>query len=536
MRGDTNVQVLVAGAGLAGATAALFLARQGIDVLAIAKHTGTSPHPRATGQTNRVMEIYRRAGVADEVLRGSEGVSSGIVIKVAESLRGRVFHTIVHEDDEQDTGLSPEPFGMSSQDHVEPVLVAKAREHGADIRFGTELTSFTQDEDGVTARLRDRASGEEYAVRADYLIGADGPRSFVRESLGIKRRGPGELSHHVGVVFDADLAEHLAADKGTLFYLRNPAFTGAFIGTNTARRNVFTVEYDPARGESLADFPAERCVELLRVATDLPDLEPDIVDITAWEMAAWLADSFRAGRVFLAGDAAKVTPPTGGMGGNTAVGDGFDLAWKLAAVLQGRAGPGLLDSYEEERRPYAQRIIDASFHNYVQRLAPHLAGPDVPEALDHLRLIFGLRCTSNAVVLDDRADPENSENSADPADPENSADSVEDPLDPTGRPGFRAPHVVVRHEGTPTSTISLFTDWTLVTLNPAWSAAPVHVPELTDDTGELARRYGIGDTGASLVRPDGVIAWRSTALPPDPAATVAAVLDAVLSRHPATTH
>ncbi|MBB5955251.1 aklavinone 12-hydroxylase [Saccharothrix tamanrassetensis] len=513
MREDRRVQVLVVGAGLGGLTATLFLAQQGISVLGLAKHSGTSPHPRATGQTHRTMEIFRRAGVADEVLRGSEGVAGGIVIKVAESLRGKVFHTIVHEEDELDQGLSPERLGMTSQDFVEPILLAKAREHGADVRFGHELKSFTQDGSGVTAQVLDRATGETFQVSADYLVGADGHRSFVRESLGIQRQGRGPLAHHIGVVFDADMGDRIAADKGTLFYLQNPAFTGAFIMTNTARRNVFTVEYHPEKGESLADFPPSRCTELLRIATDVPELEPDIVEITSWEMAAWLSDSFRAGRVFLVGDAAKVTPPTGGMGGNTAVGDGYDIAWKLAAVLKGEAGPGLLDSYEPERRPFARYVVDGSFANYVQRLAPHLAGPDVPELVDPTQLVFGYRCRSNAVLADD----------TDPS-------LLENPLDPSGRPGFRAPHVTVTHEGVTKSTVDLFHDWALLTLNEAWSGTPVDTPVVTDPTGELAKRYGIGETGAALIRPDGVIAWRTTEVSADPAATVTEVLDRVLAR------
>ncbi|MBW4716320.1 aklavinone 12-hydroxylase RdmE [Saccharothrix obliqua] len=514
MRGDKRVQVLVVGAGLGGLTATLFLARQGIDVLGVAKHASTSPHPRATGQHNRVMEVFRRGGVADEVLRGSEGVASGIVIKIAESLQGEVFHTIVHEDDELDVGLSPEPFGMSSQDFVEPVLLAAAREHGADVRFGTELTSFTRDDSGVTATLLDRATGETYRVRADYLVAADGHRSTVREALGIRRRGRGSLTHHVGVVFDADLGDRLAADKGTLFYLRNREFTGAFIVTNTARRNVLTVEYHPERGESIADFPEQRCLELIRTATDVPDLAVDVLEITTWEMAAWLSDSFRAGRVFLVGDAAKVTPPTGGLGGNTAVGDGYDIAWKLAAVLRGEAGEGLLDSYEAERRPYAQLIIDASYANYVQRLAPHLAGPDVPEPVDHLRLIFGYRCVSGAVLLADDVDG-----------------LLEDPLKPSARPGFHVPHLVVSHSGRPTAVLDLVDGWTLITADAdAWAGAPVPVPRIADHDGELAARYGIGPHGASLVRPDGVIAWRTAELPADPAAAVRAALDRVLAR------
>ncbi|NUS65311.1 MAG: FAD-binding protein [Saccharothrix sp.] len=491
--GDRRVQVLVVGAGLSGLSAALFLAQQGISVLGISKHRGTSPHPKATGQTHRTMELLRRGGVAEEVLAASAGLDGGLVIKVAESLRGRVFHSIVHEDDEWDTALSPERPALASQDRVEPVLLRRARELGAEVVFETELVSLAQDPDGVTARVR--SADGEYTVRADYVIGADGHRGVVREFAGIERRGPGELTSHVGVVFDADLTAHIVPDKLTLFYLQNPAFTGAFVATNTARRNVFTIEYDPAR-ESAADYPPQRCVELLRIATDVPDLEPDVLEITRWEMAAWLSDRFRAGRVFLVGDAAKVTPPTGGLGGNTAIGDGFDIAWKLAEVLKGEAGEGLLDSYEAERRPYAKLVVDGSYANYVQRFAPHLAGPDVPAEVDPLHLTLGYRCRSNAVLIDD----------TDPA-------LMEDPAKPSGRPGFRAPHVLVNHNGRQVSTLDLCTTWTLLTLDPTWRTATVpslHVPTITDPTDTLATAYGIGPHGAALIRPDGVIAWRTT--------------------------
>lgn len=508
---DERVQVLVVGTGLGGAGAAMFLARRGVRVLAVSKHRGTSPHPKATGQTHRTMELLRHAGVADEVRAGGAG-HEDLVIKIAESLRGRVFHTVLPEGGDWGDGLSPEAPGMSSQDQVEPILVRRARELGADVRFETELLSFEQDDEGVTARLLDRSSGREFEVRADYLVGADGHRSAVREALGVERDGRGTLARHVGVVFEADLRDHVDEGAFVLYYLRNPAFTGAFAATNTPRRNVFTIEIDPAR-ESAADYPPRRCVELLRIATDTPDLEPEVLEITEWEMAAWLSRRFRVGRVFLAGDAAKVTPPTGGLGGNTAIGDGYDLAWKLAAVLRGEAGPGLLDSYEAERRPYAELVVNGSFANYVERFAPQLAGPDVPEPVDHLHLTLGYRCRSGAVLVEDD----------DPA-------PMEDPHEPSGRAGFRAPHVPVEHEGRTKSTLDLFGDWVLVALDPAWRAAPVDVPALADPTGELVRRYGIGPRGAALVRPDGVVAWRTTELPADPAARVTGVLDRVLAR------
>ncbi|MEU4739424.1 aklavinone 12-hydroxylase RdmE [Actinosynnema sp. NPDC023658] len=510
--GDKRVQVLVVGAGLSGLSAALFLAQEGVEVLGISKHRGTSPHPKATGQTHRTMELLRRAGVADEVREAGAGLDGGLVIKVAESLRGRVFHTIMSETEEWDTSLSPERPGLASQDRVEPVLLRRARELGAEVWFETELLSLEQDADGVTARVR--SGGQEHSIRADYVVGADGHRGVVRGFAGIGRQGPGELTSHIGVVFEADLAAHIVPGKLTLFYLQNPAFTGAFVATNTERRNVFSIEYDPAR-ESAADYPAQRCVELLRIATDAPDLEPEVLEITSWEMAAWLSDRFRAGRVFLIGDAAKVTPPTGGLGGNTAIGDGRDLAWKLAAVLRGEAGEGLLDSYEAERRPYAKLVIDGSYANYVQRFAPQLAGPDVPAEVDPYQLTLGYRCKSGAVLVEDD----------DPA-------PMEDPAKPSGRAGFRAPHVLVRHEGAMKSTLDLFTGWTLLTLDPAWAVdvPGLRVPAVQDPTGELADRYGIGPHGASLVRPDGVIAWRTAEAPTDATARLTRVLDTVLSR------
>jgi 2-polyprenyl-6-methoxyphenol hydroxylase-like FAD-dependent oxidoreductase len=120
------------------------------------------------------------------------------------------------------------------------------------------------------------------------------------------------------------------------------------------------VQYDPARGESAEQYAADRCTELIRIAVDASDLVPTLLDIQAWEMAAHIADRWRDGRVLLVGDAAEVTPLTVGLGGNTAIGDGFDVAWKLASVLKGEAGPGLLDSYDRERRLVAELVIGES--------------------------------------------------------------------------------------------------------------------------------------------------------------------------------
>ena len=527
----TRVQVLVVGAGLAGAASAMFLADRGIRTLVVERHPGTSLHPKAGGQHPRTMELLRTAGVADQIYAASPS-DGRLEIKIATSARGRVLKTIVAGDDQQAWGsLSPLTMGMATQVQVEPIMLDAAREHGALVRFDTELVSFEQDTLGVTAQLVHRPTGTTSQVRADYLIAADGHRSPIRERLGIARHGWGSLSHHAGIVFDAD-PERLADIAGSLYYLQHPDFTGVFAMTHVPGRHIFAVEYDPARGQSIEDFTPERCVELIRLGLDDPELAVSLRSVQAWEMAARVADTFSSGRVFLAGDAAKVTPPTGGLGGNTAIGDGFDLAWKLAAVLTDQAGPALLDSYDSERRNVAELVVAESLANYVDRMAPHLRGDAVPKPVGYLEVVFGVRQQSWAVLIDDD----------DPA-------LVEDPLKPSGRPGFRAPHVPLLRDGVEVSTVDFFgRDWVLVTgaEGGVWHEAAKHVadrlgivvrtvglgPGLTDPEDRLVQAYGIGYGGASLVRPDGVVAWRTDFEVADAAGTLQTVLTKLLARVP----
>lgn len=510
-----DLDVLVVGAGLGGTSAAMFLARQGIRTMIVERHAGTSPHPRAAGQFPRTMELLRIGGVADEVLTAG-GARTGLRIKIAESVRGRVLHTVVEEfGDVLDAieVITNAGYGSATQDQVEPIMLRQAEKHGAEVRFDTELTSFEQDGSGVTAQLLNRSTGHVEQVRAKYLVAADGNRSPIRERLGIPRHGKGTLSNVIGVVFDADLTDLLADNEVWLYYLQNPKFTGVFVNTRRPDRHIFAIEYHPEQGESARDYTPERVAEVIRIGLDAPDLEPEIVWLGAWEMAAKVAERWRDGRVFLVGDAGKVTPPTGAMGGNAAVCDGYDIAWKLAAVLKGEAGEGLLDTYEAERKPYAELVVDESLHNYVHRMAPHLAGDDIPESVGHEKVIMGFRNRSTAVVIDDD----------DPA-------PVENPFQPSARPGFHAPNVPLA-DGQ--STVDLFGDWLLFT-GPdhvdGWRAAAANAPVdvQVHSLGAEADRYGVGSTGASLVRPDGIVAWRTTDEPTTDA--VSTVLRTVLSR------
>ncbi|GLY64544.1 aklavinone 12-hydroxylase RdmE [Amycolatopsis taiwanensis] len=520
---EETVDVLVVGAGLGGLSASMFLAQQGIRVLTVERHPSTAIHPRASGQSLRTMELYRFAGIDEKVLGVSKRASQGLRITIAESLNGHVIHRILEDVSEIDLNAAVGvPWGMAGQDVVEPILLARAEELGARVRFSTELVSFEQDDDGVTAVL---SSG---TVRAKYLVAADGGRSRIRERLGIDTEGMGVLGNAIGVVFDADLGDRLEPDVTDLYHLRHSSFTGVLVNTDVPNRFVFGTDFHPEKGEKADDFTPERVTELIRLATDLPGLRPDIRWIGAWEMAAKIASRFRSGRVLLVGDAAKVTPPTGGMGGNTAVGDGHDVAWKLAAVLRGEAGPALLDSYEAERKPFAELVVNASLHNLKHRMMPHLDISGLPEPVNQVELALGYRCFSAAVLIEDD-DPR----------------PTEDPNRPSGRAGFRAPHVPITVDGISMSTVDLLGHvWVLVTADPSWRPVVATAGEAVglrldcrvlgsdfDASEELfLARYGIQSTGATLVRPDGVVAWRAVTGVDDPDSTLREVLTHLLSR------
>lgn len=378
-------------------------------------------------------------------------------------------------------GLTAEP-GELSQDRLEPLLRARAEEFGARVRLSTELVSFSHNAESVTVRLLDRWTERLHTVHADYLIAADGRRSPIRRELGIA--GPGRtLRSSIGVVYQLGRAD---------------------------QRRVLDIEYHPDRGESILDYPVDRVTGLIRAQLGDPTATPTVRDITAWTAAAGVAARFREGRVFLVGDAARAIPPEHELGGDAAIADAFDLGWKLTAVCAGQAGPGLLDSYQAERRSFAHAAV---------------AGELSPDELFH-----GFRYRSGAIVAED----------VDPA-------LFEDPNSPTGRPGFRAPPVPLVRAGSALSTVDLFgTGWVLLTGQGGgiWHAAADHAADLlairlvghglgaalADPTGTLTQRYGIGETGASLIRPDGVVAWRSRYEVTDPAATLLAVMARLLDR------
>lgn len=502
------MSVLVVGAGLSGLSAAMFMGMHGAPPLVIERHAGTSLHPKARGQFPHTMEVLRLAGVDEQVLAAAPPDFTFKII-VAASAAGPVFQEVQVDAMGPDlSALSTAGWANASQERVEPILAARARELGAEIRFSTELEEFSQDADGVTAVLHDLTTGERTTRRFDYLVAADGHRSPIREALGIGQTGRGVLSTGVGVTFEADLSAILP--RNALVYLQNPSLPGGggtIVSTDEPGRY--------ALGVAVGEYSRAQWVEMIRIATGVPGLAVHVVEggMESTDMKQWIADRFSVGRVHLIGDAVRVMPPTGAFGGNTAILDGFYLAWKLAMVVRGEAGPGLLDSHEPERRPYSQFIAEQQYTQYIERLRPDLADDTLTPMADPLStLFFGYRHVSDAVMLE----------------PGDAGEPLENPEEPTGRPGSRAPHVFVTVDGATVSTIDLFgRGFVVLAGSQQWveSAQALGLTAYLITDPEWSKTYGVTESGAVLVRPDFFVAWRAQAGEGDLAGALRRILD-----------
>lgn len=299
---DHRVPVLIVGGSLVGLSASLFLGRLGIEHLLVEKHAATSTHPRGRGNNVRTMEVFRTAGVEQRIREAASVLADNHGILQAGSLTGDDQEWLFKEID-PGGGLarfSPSGWCLCSQNDLEPVLLAQAREQGSDLRFSTELLSFDSNGSTVDAVLKNRETGEHTTVRADYLIAADGPRSPIREQLRIGRSGPGDLFHNVSITFRSKkLADVLGDRRFIVCYLTNPAADGALLPVDNEQDWVFHAPWKPEQGETLEDFTDERCADHIRRATGAPDIDVEITGRAPWHAAERVADRYGSGRVFL---------------------------------------------------------------------------------------------------------------------------------------------------------------------------------------------------------------------------------------------
>jgi putative polyketide hydroxylase len=523
---DENVPVLIVGGSLVGLSTALFLSWHGISYLLVERHAGISPFPRAGGYNPRTVELFRTVGIEQAVREAEPAFMQNMSIMRMETLAGKELSTFVQNLTDFTSPLSPARMSVITQDRLEPVLRAQAEKLGGNLRFKTELVSFEQSAEGVSAVIRDLTTGQKRTIFARYMVAADGNASPIRQRLGIATHGHGTLAHQVNMIFRADLRAALHGRRILVGYLTQTQ--GVFGGDDDG--GLLSIPYHPERGEREEDFAGARGVEAIRTSVGIPDLPVEIVDVKSWEMAALVAERFQQGNIFLAGDSAHVNPPTGGFGANTGIQDAYNLAWKLALVLKEMAGSELLASYDAERRPVAEFTVEQAFLNYVERMAPHLAGQSTAHKVDPDAIFFGYLYHSAAIVSGS-----------------NDNDLYEDPSHPSGRSGSRAPHVMLERNGERISTLDLFSrNFILLAAanGRAWYEAAqaaahrlgialdAHLigGDLTDVEGHWSDAYGVSASGAVLVRPDGFIGWRAEAGVEDPENALVQALSHLLCR------
>jgi 2-polyprenyl-6-methoxyphenol hydroxylase-like FAD-dependent oxidoreductase len=500
---------------------ALLLAQQGVRCVVLERHTDTTVQYKFRGISPRSMEVYRSLGIEAEIREHRTGDQKSGEIARAPNLASPEVH-FQGRPWADAADLSPVSAATCDQYRLEPILRRHAAQRGADLRFGTELVDLEQNEHEVIARIRKVGATDTEVIRASYAVAADGVAGKTRERVGVGHHGPGVLQHWVNLIFEADLQPCLQGKRFTSCFVTD--INGSLLPRED--RWLLALQYSPDRGETPEDFDQARTEQLVRKAAGRDDVRVKLFDARSWQVTAYVADRFSAGRVFIIGDAAHSMPPTGGFGGNTGIHDAHNLAWKLALVTQGIASPALLDSYDAERRPIAEGTLAqalarlaAWFKNLGDRLPP-----PVPIA-DDFAVIFGQRYPAGAFVA------------------EAGGELFEDPRAPRRPPGSRAPHVMIG----PTPVHDLVGTRFLLLVGvdgQAWESAGVtlaresrlvvRIGRVRPDDQSLQARlrdaYGMDVQGAVLIRPAGIIAWRAEHGSADATGALRAAIQRVLGR------
>jgi 2-polyprenyl-6-methoxyphenol hydroxylase-like FAD-dependent oxidoreductase len=536
---DDETPILFAGGGLVGLSTAMFLAQHGYASTAVERLRGGSPVPRAAFFHMRTLEMFRAAGIEEQVRRQSleEFEPEGAIV-LMDSLAGRTIAGLIPSLNEGVEALSPCRRLFITQPGLEPILRARAERAGARVLEGMELVGVEQDADGVTSTIKDVETGATRRIRSRYLVGTDGAHSKVREVLNIPFDGRGVFTNSITIYFHAPLAPLLVGKNLSVIYITNPALSGFFRLDKDGNSGFLVVNTvgDTSRPEAAnpaADVSRPHLVDLVRAAAGSNDVSVTIDGVARWRATSDVARSFRAGRVFLAGDAAHLMPPNGGYGGNTGIHDGHNLAWKLAFVLKGIAGPALLETYDVERRPVAKFTVEQAYTRYVTRSATYLGARDFQPLVNDFHIELGYLYRSSAVISEDDLDR-----------------GHEDPHESRGRPGSRAPHFWLENAHGRLSTLDLFgrsfvliggpdgLEWREAGRSASAAFAGLDVQThlvgrdgLRDPDGGFLDAYGLTASGVVLVRPDGFIAWRQHSIPPDPDGSLVNALAGLLNRH-----
>ncbi|TAN24160.1 MAG: 2-polyprenyl-6-methoxyphenol hydroxylase [Actinomycetota bacterium] len=514
-----DTEVLVVGGGPVGLTLAVDLGQRGVRCMLVDKRPKPAFLPKMERCNARTMEIFRRMGIADEVRRAGYGQDLPMDVFVIRTLQdppiARHPYPSVNQLKAQgaqvnDGSMPLEPYQLISQYTLEPLLKGVAeRTEGISVRFGHELVAFSEDSEGVTSIVRD-LDGNEISIRSKYLAGCDGGTSTVRSGLGVELSGESLLEMHQALYRAPGLYDSIPIGKGRHYHVADERSTFLIVQDDTVHFTLHAVVKD-----------ASDMVELFRKTVGAP-IEFEMMYVGKWTQRLMLADSYATKRIFIAGDAAHLVIPTGGLGMNTGVGDAIDLSWKLAGALAGWAGPGLLGSYEAERRLVGARNVNASRQAAIGRrtwrsICGPLAFEDSQEGEIHrakirdlvdkeqrksnelLGIELGYRYSGSPIIVDEPGE------GPDP-------DSFD--YTPTTWPGSRLPHVWLEN-GTAIQDIIDPNGYTLVNLSGdpnvgggfAGGFQKLSVPFSTLTLSSSAARK-VYERDLLLLRPDMHVAWR----------------------------
>ncbi|HEY4202709.1 MAG TPA: FAD-dependent oxidoreductase [Devosiaceae bacterium] len=527
-----RIPVLIVGAGPIGMQTALDLAWRGHASMIVEQSVGVTVHPRAAGIAPRTMEFMRRWGIADDVRNAGFPEDFDFNIVYCTSLDGFKVGLQYYPSmrDRQPPTLSPEPRERCPQIWFDPILARALEKYPqVDFRRPWKLESFEDRGDDVSAIITDMTTGQQSQVIADHLVACDGVASGIRQTLGVPLEVDRVLSYSVNVVLDIPqfLTRH---DKG-------PAERYLFLDNRGTWANMTCIDGRDRWRFTLTGSEKQLDLATLDIETPIrtalgPDTKYEILAVAPWRRRELIVANFREGRILFAGDSAHSMSPTGGFGMNTGASDAVDLGWKLDAVLNGWAGPKLLDSYDFERRPVAIRNMKASTRNYAVWTAStdryqHLLDPtplgdetraavgaslseQLKEEWESLGVQLGYRYEGSPVIVPDGTPPT----------PDEAGEYI-----PTTRPGHRAPHAWLS-EGK--STIDLFghgfvlvrfggeaTDVEAFTAAASRRGVPFRVVDIDD-----ARVAELYERKLVLVRPDGHVGWRGNTMPDDALAII----------------
>jgi putative polyketide hydroxylase len=342
---EERVQVLVVGAGAAGLAAALELTRRGLTPLVLDRRAGASSHPRATALTAATMRLITRWGAEPEVRR--MGFRSEHAMSIRSCLTGPEIQRLPF----------PDHVWTCAQDHLETILAERAIQDGTQLRYGSQLTGLEPADGAVRATVAAQGNGS-CVIRAQYVVGADGAHSSVRQASGIATSRARSYGHWISILFRSPLRDYTGDEPCMVYGIGDPSTSGVFVPADATDRWIRGLPWHPELGERLEDYSQARCQDLVRCGAGVPDLPVQILDIRAFEMTASIADRYRAGRVILAGDAAHVFTPSTGMGLNLAIHDGAALAQCLAEAISPDDQPEMLDLYEYARKPLAEKLLE----------------------------------------------------------------------------------------------------------------------------------------------------------------------------------